>query len=101
MKPISQNKPTPPPHTPPHHHHHTTPFLPRPSAQGDYAIGQLFLPRDPELYETAKAAIHKAAVYLGNDILAWRKVPTDNRCGSWAGRQGDAAVVYGSQPLES
>lgn len=46
--------------------------------QGDYAIGQIFLPKDPELYEAAKAAIHKTAVNAGHEILGWRKVPTDN-----------------------
>lgn len=61
-----------------------------PTLQGDYAIGMVFLPRDPELYETAKAAIHKVAVNMGNAILGWRKVPTNNRCGL---RRGAGAGV--------
>ncbi len=55
----------------------------------------VFLPRDPELYETAKAAIHKVAVNLGNEILGWRKVPTDNRCagGAW-GNLGQLGATW-------
>lgn len=50
--------------------------------QGDYAVGQVFLPReDPAAYDKAKAAIHKVAANQGHTVLGWRRVPTDNR---WA-----------------
>jgi glutamate synthase domain-containing protein 1 len=50
--------------------------------QGDYAVGQVFLPRDdPAAYDKAKAAIHKVAANQGHTVLGWRRVPTDNRWG--------------------
>ena len=54
--------------------------------QGDYAVGQVFLPRDPAKYEAAKAAVHSVAANQGHALLGWRKVPTDNRWGG--GRKG-------------
>eukprot|EP00955_Chlamydomonas_euryale_P021734 229507-Chlamydomonas_euryale.AAC.3 len=46
---------------------------------GDYAVGQIFLPRDEGLRRKARTIIEKAVQKLGHDILTWRKVPTDNR----------------------
>ena len=46
--------------------------------QGDYAVGQVFLPHDEATYEKAKAAIHKVAANQGHTVLGWRRVPTDN-----------------------
>ena len=46
--------------------------------QGDYAVGQAFLPTDPEPYEAAKAAIAKVCDNQGHTLLGWRRVPTDN-----------------------
>ena len=46
--------------------------------QGDYAVGQAFLPTDPEQYEAAKAAIAKVCGNQGHTLLGWRRVPTDN-----------------------
>ncbi|KAI7845826.1 hypothetical protein COHA_000736 [Chlorella ohadii] len=46
--------------------------------QGDYAVGQVFLPKDPILYDQAKKVIHQVAANQGHDLLGWRHVPTDN-----------------------
>ena len=47
--------------------------------QGDYAVGQVFLPSDPEEYETAKGLLLKVAANQGHELLGWRRVPTNNR----------------------
>lgn len=49
------------------------------SPQGDYAVGQVFLPTDPIQYEQAKKVIHQVASNQGHEVLGWRRVPTDNR----------------------
>lgn len=48
-------------------------------AQGDYAIGMIYLPRDDAQYKAAKQAVEKVAENQGHQILGWRSVPTDSR----------------------
>ena len=46
---------------------------------GEYAVGQMFLPRDDaEQRAAAKKIVEAAAASLGHETLAWRTVPTDN-----------------------
>ncbi|CAL8462475.1 g2008 [Coccomyxa elongata] len=47
-------------------------------APEEYAIAQLFLPKEPEQYHAAKGIVAKVAAKLGHSILAWRRVPTNN-----------------------
>ncbi len=50
--------------------------LPR---QGAYAVGNAFLPPDPELADKAKAGIEQLAAEEHLNVLGWRVVPTDDR----------------------
>lgn len=47
-------------------------------AAGEYAIGQLFLPIDPETMAEAKEIFARVSKDLGHKVLTWRRVPTDN-----------------------
>jgi glutamate synthase (NADPH/NADH) large chain len=49
--------------------------LPR---QGAYAVGNAFLPTDPELAGKAKAGIEQIAAEENLRVLGWRQVPTDD-----------------------
>ncbi|HEY9471127.1 MAG TPA: glutamate synthase central domain-containing protein, partial [Propionibacteriaceae bacterium] len=49
--------------------------LPR---QGAYAVGNAFLPTDPELAAKAKASIEQIAAEENLRVLGWRRVPTDD-----------------------
>ena len=49
--------------------------LPEP---GHYAVGFLFLPRDPEWRDTIRKTYEEVAAQEGMKILGWRDVPTDN-----------------------
>lgn len=44
--------------------------------QGEYAVGQVFLPRDEGQRGTARCVIERVAARLGHDTLTWRRVPT-------------------------
>lgn len=46
---------------------------------GEYAVGQVFLPKGGPQHEAAKRVADAVAAELGHDVLAWRVVPTDNR----------------------
>ena len=50
--------------------------LPR---QGAYAVGNAFLPTDPELAAKAKAGIEQIASEENLRVLGWRQVPTSDR----------------------
>ena len=43
-----------------------------------YGVGQIFFPRDPKKQNALKEAIHEVARKERFNIIAWRKVPTDN-----------------------
>jgi glutamate synthase (NADPH) large chain len=49
-------------------------------APGDYAIGALFLPRDPEGRRIVEAIVKKMAAEEGLVILGWRDTPVDSSC---------------------
>ena len=49
--------------------------LPR---QGAYAVGNAFLPTDPELAAKAKASIEQIASEENMSVLGWRRVPTND-----------------------
>jgi glutamate synthase domain-containing protein 1 len=46
---------------------------------GEYAVGQVYLPRDETLRHKARTIIDNAVAALGHDFIAWRLVPTNNR----------------------
>jgi glutamate synthase (NADPH/NADH) large chain len=45
---------------------------------GDYAVGQFFLPRDPEGRRIVEDIVAKAVADEGHVLLGWRNVPVDN-----------------------
>ena len=47
-------------------------------AIGDYAVGMVFLPRDPTKCDLAAAAVEKAIDQEGQILIGWRDVPVDN-----------------------
>ncbi len=49
-------------------------------AVGDYAVGQVFLPRDKRFRLECKAEFDKACEAEGLAVLGWRDVPVDNSC---------------------
>ncbi len=51
--------------------------LPQP---GDYAVGMIFLPRDPAARAQSEAALETCVATEGQTVLGWRDVPTDNSC---------------------
>src|SRR5512145_748371 len=49
--------------------------LPEP---GEYAIGQCFLPADPKAHAEARRVFERTVREIGQDVIGWRVVPTDN-----------------------
>src|SRR5438105_913188 len=49
--------------------------LPKP---GDYAVGQLFMPRDPDWRQVNRDIYAQTVKRMGMTLLGWRDVPTDN-----------------------
>src|SRR5687767_12871032 len=47
-------------------------------AFGEYGVGMLFLPRDPEERKACEAHINKVIKEEGQELLGWRTVPTRN-----------------------
>ncbi|MGE5369158.1 MAG: glutamate synthase subunit alpha, partial [Chloroflexota bacterium] len=47
-------------------------------AAGDYAIGQFFMPRDPEVRARAKAILEEQMRDEGVVVLGWRDLPVDS-----------------------
>ncbi|NQT54396.1 glutamate synthase subunit alpha, partial [bacterium] len=47
-------------------------------APGDYAVGMVFLPRDPSLRDRAQSRLEHTAEREGCAVLGWRKVPVDD-----------------------
>ncbi len=47
---------------------------------GDYACGNVFLPRQPATLEAGVAALESVAAQEGQNVLGWREVPTDSSC---------------------
>ncbi|SDJ59912.1 glutamate synthase large subunit [Billgrantia gudaonensis] len=48
-------------------------------AAGSYGVAQCFLPRDASHRHAIQRLMEEAATDLGHRLLAWRRVPTDNR----------------------
>jgi glutamate synthase (NADPH/NADH) large chain len=46
---------------------------------GKYAVGQVFLPRDPQQRAVCKGVLEKYVAAQGQEVLGWRRVPTDAR----------------------
>jgi len=44
----------------------------------EYAVGQLFLPREEPARSTVRALVERAISDEGFELIAWREVPTDN-----------------------
>ena len=49
-------------------------------APGEYAVGMLFLSRDPEIRAMHEAKVQKAFELEGHKVLGWRDVPVDDSC---------------------
>ncbi|MDP6704810.1 MAG: glutamate synthase large subunit [Alphaproteobacteria bacterium] len=47
---------------------------------GDYAVGMIFLPREPAALAKAVALMESISAEEGQQFLGWREVPTDNSC---------------------
>ncbi len=45
---------------------------------GSYAVGVVFLPRDPNAYIECQSIVERCIEELGQECLGWRKVPTSN-----------------------
>ena len=45
---------------------------------GSYAVGVVFLPRDPQAYMECQSLVEQCIEELGQETLGWRKVPTSN-----------------------
>ncbi|RLA57713.1 MAG: glutamate synthase subunit alpha, partial [Epsilonproteobacteria bacterium] len=45
---------------------------------GSYGVGVVFLPRDPEAYSETQSLVEQCIEELGQEILGWRILPTDN-----------------------
>lgn len=45
---------------------------------GSYGIGVVFLPRDPDAYSETQSIVEQCIEDLGQEILGWRSVPSDN-----------------------
>ncbi len=48
-------------------------------AAGEYAVGMVFLPKEPAPRETMEAIIQRHIEDVGQKVLGWRDVPVDNR----------------------
>ncbi len=48
-------------------------------AAGDYAVGQVFLPQEPEARDKVEATIARYVEAEGQQLLGWRTVPVDNQ----------------------
>ncbi|MEK7819571.1 MAG: glutamate synthase subunit alpha, partial [Pseudomonadota bacterium] len=47
---------------------------------GDYAVGQVFLPRDARARKACEQAFERTAKREGQKVLGWRDVPVDDSC---------------------
>src|SRR5690606_37577765 len=45
---------------------------------GEYAVGHLFMPRDPEGFAIVKETLERVAAEEGQVLLGWRDVPVDS-----------------------
>ncbi|MFN6961764.1 MAG: glutamate synthase subunit alpha, partial [Rhodocyclaceae bacterium] len=61
-------------------------------APGQYGVGMIFLPRDPESRRACEAAIERTIRYEGQTLLGWRDVPTDDSGLAQAARDVEPVV---------
>ena len=47
-------------------------------AFGEYGVGVVFIPRDPDAYSETQSIVEQCIEELGQECLGWRKVPTAN-----------------------
>ncbi len=47
---------------------------------GEYGVGQVFMPKDEEEITTIQRLFERYTAEEGQEILGWRRVPTDNTC---------------------
>lgn len=47
--------------------------------EGQYGVGHLFMPRDPEGFQLVEEIVTKAITDEGLQVLGWREVPVDSR----------------------
>ena len=47
-------------------------------AFGEYGVGVVFIPRDPDAYSETQSIVEQCIEELGQECLGWRKVPTSN-----------------------
>jgi glutamate synthase (NADPH/NADH) large chain len=48
-------------------------------ANGEYAVGMIFLPKEPALRLQCEGILERAVEEVGQKVLGWRDVPVDNR----------------------
>ena len=46
---------------------------------GEYGVGVVFIPRDPDAYSETQSIVEQCIEELGQECLGWRKVPTVNK----------------------
>ncbi|MDS4025526.1 MAG: glutamate synthase large subunit [Candidatus Contendobacter sp.] len=61
-------------------------------APGDYAVGMIFLPRDPSARAQSEAALAACIAAEGQTVLGWRDVPTDNSCLGYSVRPTEPVI---------
>ncbi len=59
---------------------------------GDYAVGMIFLPRDPDARAQSEAALEACMAAEGQTVLGWRDVPTDNACLGYSVRPTEPVI---------
>lgn len=47
-------------------------------AYGEYGVGVVFIPRDPDAYSETQSIMEQCIEEMGQECLGWRKVPTHN-----------------------
>jgi len=45
---------------------------------GDYGVGVVFLPKDPQAYAECRSIVEQCVIEMGQEPLGWRKVDTNN-----------------------
>jgi glutamate synthase (ferredoxin) len=63
--------------------------LPKPGA---YAVGMLFLPRDPDIRKRCKALFEDTVSEAHQTLIGWREVPRDPSALGWLARDGEPVI---------
>jgi len=59
---------------------------------GEYAVGQIFLPRDETLRYKTRVIIEEVSAAMGHDLIGWRVVPTNNRSLGLSARKTEPVI---------